>query len=194
MLSGEPCRRARGPRGSWWACSAPTASASRSPPTAAPSSTGLSVDNATGIVDQPRLPRFKAWTNYDNYVGVGTLDEDRPEQHRLQRSGRLRCREQPVRGPGRRHLGLFGATPHVQGQRQYTARMSGAARAERHDRDSRFLRRDQRRACLRGHRPLAADDGPAHRRRHRGAAGQLPRRGRLLRRRPDVLSGGTKIG
>ncbi|ODN69981.1 DUF2793 domain-containing protein [Methylobrevis pamukkalensis] len=29
---------------------------------------GLSVDNATGIVDQPRLPRFKAWTNYDNYV------------------------------------------------------------------------------------------------------------------------------
>jgi hypothetical protein len=33
---------------------------------------GLIVDNATGIVDQPRLPRFKAYTNYDNYVGVGT--------------------------------------------------------------------------------------------------------------------------
>ena len=33
---------------------------------------GLSIDNATGIVDQPRLPRFKAWTNFDNYVGVGT--------------------------------------------------------------------------------------------------------------------------
>lgn len=33
---------------------------------------GLSVDNATGILDQPRLPRFKAYTNYDNYVGVGT--------------------------------------------------------------------------------------------------------------------------
>jgi hypothetical protein len=33
---------------------------------------GLSVDNATGIVDLPQLPRFKAWTNYDNYVGVGT--------------------------------------------------------------------------------------------------------------------------
>ena len=32
---------------------------------------GLSVDNANGIVDQPRLPRFKAYTNYDNYVGVG---------------------------------------------------------------------------------------------------------------------------
>ncbi|WP_420024189.1 DUF2793 domain-containing protein (plasmid) [Cereibacter azotoformans] len=33
---------------------------------------GLIVDNATGIVDQPRLPRFKAYTNYDNYVGVDT--------------------------------------------------------------------------------------------------------------------------
>ena len=33
---------------------------------------GLSVDNATGIADQPRLPRFKAYTNYDNCVGVGT--------------------------------------------------------------------------------------------------------------------------
>lgn len=33
---------------------------------------GLIVDNANGIVDQPRLPRFRAYTNYDNYVGVGT--------------------------------------------------------------------------------------------------------------------------
>ena len=33
---------------------------------------GLSVDNATGIIDQPRLPPFKAYTNYDNYVGVGS--------------------------------------------------------------------------------------------------------------------------
>ena len=33
---------------------------------------GLSVDNATGIVDQPRRPRFKDYTNYDNYVGVWT--------------------------------------------------------------------------------------------------------------------------
>ena len=33
---------------------------------------GLIVDNATGIIDQPRLPRFKAHTNYDNHVGVGT--------------------------------------------------------------------------------------------------------------------------
>ncbi|SLN77016.1 DUF2793 domain-containing protein [Roseisalinus antarcticus] len=33
---------------------------------------GLSVDNTSGIVDQPRLPRFKAYTDFDNYVGVGT--------------------------------------------------------------------------------------------------------------------------
>ena len=33
---------------------------------------GLSVDNATGVVDQPRLPRFKAYMNYDNCVGVGS--------------------------------------------------------------------------------------------------------------------------
>jgi len=33
---------------------------------------GLTVDNANGIVEQPQLPRFKAYTNYDNYIGVGT--------------------------------------------------------------------------------------------------------------------------
>ena len=31
---------------------------------------GFIVDNASGIVDQPRLPRFKGYTNYDNYVAV----------------------------------------------------------------------------------------------------------------------------
>jgi hypothetical protein len=33
---------------------------------------GLIVDNTNGIVDQPRLPRFKAYTNFDNYVAVDT--------------------------------------------------------------------------------------------------------------------------
>ncbi len=32
----------------------------------------FSVDRLCGIVDQPRLPRFKGYTNYDNYVGVDT--------------------------------------------------------------------------------------------------------------------------
>lgn len=33
---------------------------------------GFIVDNANGIIDQPRLPRFKGYTNYDNYVAVDT--------------------------------------------------------------------------------------------------------------------------
>ncbi|SHF42098.1 Protein of unknown function [Ruegeria intermedia] len=32
----------------------------------------LTVDRATGIVEQPQLPRFKAYTNYDNYVALAT--------------------------------------------------------------------------------------------------------------------------
>ncbi|WP_296644949.1 DUF2793 domain-containing protein [Roseinatronobacter sp.] len=32
----------------------------------------LRTDPATGIVDLPNLPRFKGYTNYDNYVGVGS--------------------------------------------------------------------------------------------------------------------------
>lgn len=32
----------------------------------------LSIDPATGIADQPSLPRFKAHTNYDNYIGVAS--------------------------------------------------------------------------------------------------------------------------
>ncbi len=30
----------------------------------------LSIDDATGIVDQPRLPRFKAHTNFDNFAAL----------------------------------------------------------------------------------------------------------------------------
>ncbi|MBP7240873.1 DUF2793 domain-containing protein [Amaricoccus sp.] len=30
----------------------------------------LSIDDATGVVDQPRLPRFKASTNFDNYAAL----------------------------------------------------------------------------------------------------------------------------
>ncbi|RMH48628.1 MAG: DUF2793 domain-containing protein [Alphaproteobacteria bacterium] len=32
----------------------------------------LTVGRATGIVDQPHLPRFKAYTNYDNFVALTT--------------------------------------------------------------------------------------------------------------------------
>ena len=53
----------------------------------------LSVDNATGIVDQPRLPRFKAWTNYYNYVGVGT--------YRLRQRSRRTATRRMLRRRGR---------------------------------------------------------------------------------------------
>ncbi|MEM9575662.1 MAG: DUF2793 domain-containing protein [Pseudomonadota bacterium] len=33
---------------------------------------GLIVNNATGVVDQPRLPRFKGTTNFDNFGAVDT--------------------------------------------------------------------------------------------------------------------------
>ena len=32
----------------------------------------LTIDRASGIVEEPRRPRFKAYTNYDNYVGLAT--------------------------------------------------------------------------------------------------------------------------
>ena len=32
---------------------------------------GLILDNANGVVELPRLPRFKGYTNYDNYVATG---------------------------------------------------------------------------------------------------------------------------
>jgi hypothetical protein len=33
---------------------------------------GLIVDNTNGIIDQPQLPRFKGYTNFDNYVPLTT--------------------------------------------------------------------------------------------------------------------------
>ncbi|MBK0327282.1 DUF2793 domain-containing protein [Rhodobacteraceae bacterium F11138] len=32
----------------------------------------FSVDRLTGVMDQPRLPRFKGYTNYDNYIATET--------------------------------------------------------------------------------------------------------------------------
>ena len=121
---------------------------------------GLSVDNATGIVDQPRLPRFKACTNYDNYVGVGTWTKIGLNNTDYNDQGGLRRREQPLRGPGRRHLPLRRDAA-LQGQRQRHGPHAWAARAERHDRNPRLPRRDLRHPCLARHRHLAADHGAA---------------------------------
>ena len=91
---------------------------------------GLSVDNATGIVDQPQLPRFKAVHELRQLRGRRDLDEDRPEQHRLQRPGRVRCRNQPVHRARRRHLPLRRDAA-LQDQRQCHGPDARAAGAER---------------------------------------------------------------
>jgi len=124
---------------------------------------GLSVDNATGIVDQPRLPRFRAYTNYDNYVGVGTWTKiainntDYNDQSPFDAANNRFVA--PLDGTY-----LFGATLTVQGERQHVRSHERANHPERRDRDPRIAGRDQRRAFLRGDGPMAADDDHAHRR------------------------------
>ncbi|MBW6496555.1 MAG: DUF2793 domain-containing protein, partial [Burkholderiaceae bacterium] len=85
---------------------------------------GLSIDNATGIVDQPQLPRFKAWTNFDNYVGVGTWTKiglnvtDTNDQGAFDAATNLFTA--PVSGTW-----LFGATLLYKINASATARMRG---------------------------------------------------------------------
>ena len=101
-------------------------------------------------------------------------------------------------GPGRRSAPttptattrVRSTPPTTTSSRPRTAATSSARRCSTRStpaRPPRRLRRDQRRACLGGDGPLAADDGRAHRWRHSRAAGQLSRRGWLLRRRPDLF-------
>ena len=99
---------------------------------------GFSVDNATGIVDQPRLPRFKAYTNYDNYVGFETWTKIGINSTEAERSGRLRRRKQPLRGARRRHLPLRRDAA-LQDQRQRHGPHARAARPERHHRNPRLI-------------------------------------------------------
>jgi hypothetical protein len=85
---------------------------------------GLIVDNATGIVDQPRLPRFKGYTNYDNYVGldswtkIGINNTDYNDQGAFD-AGNNRF-VAPVAGTY-----LFGATLLYKVNSSTTARMRG---------------------------------------------------------------------
>jgi hypothetical protein len=126
---------------------------------------GLSVDNATGIVDQPRLPRFKAYTNYDNYVGVGTWTKiglnntDTNDQGAFDAATNLFVA--PVDGTY-----LFGATLLYKVNSSTSARMRGRLVLNGATEIRGLLRRDQRRACLGGDGPLAADDGAADGGRH----------------------------
>lgn len=121
---------------------------------------GLSVDNATGIVDQPRLPRFKAWTNYDNYVGVGTWTKIGLNITDYNDQGAFDAGTNLFTAPVDGHLPLWRDAA-LQGQFQHRGPDARSSRAERRDRNPRDPRRDQRGACLGGHGALAADYGAA---------------------------------
>ena len=86
------------------------------------------------------------------------------------RQGGRRRREQPLRGPRRRHLPLRRDAA-LQDQRQRHGAHAWAASAERDHGNPRLSRRNLRDPCLARHRHLAADHGAAHRERYRRAAG-----------------------
>ena len=148
---------------------------------------GLSVDNATGIVDQPRLPRFKAYTNYDNYVGVGSWTKiglnntDTNDQSAFDAANNHFVA--PVDGTY-----LFGATLLYKINASATARMSGRL-VLNGTTEIRGSRGEISGAHVSRRPPSGCRRWCAHRRRHRRAAGVFPGRGRLLRRRPHVLLG-----
>ena len=85
---------------------------------------GLSVDNATGIVDQARLPRFKAYTNYDNYVGVGTWTKIAINNTDYNHQGSFDAANNRFVAPVDRTY-LFGATLLYKINASTSARMSG---------------------------------------------------------------------
>ena len=149
---------------------------------------GLSVDNATGIVDQPRLPRFKAYTNYDNYVGVGTWTKIGLNNTDYNDQGAFDAANNhfvaPVDGTY-----LFGATLLYKINASTTARMRGrlVLNGTTEIRGS-FGEISATHVSL-ATADLAADHGAADGGRYRRAAGVFPGRGRLLRRRPHVLLG-----
>ena len=85
---------------------------------------GLIVDNATGIVDQPRLPRFKGFTNYDNYVGVDTWTTIGINNTDTNDQGAFDAGNNHFVAPGNGTY-LFGATLLYKVNSSTTARMRG---------------------------------------------------------------------
>ena len=127
---------------------------------------GLSVDNTNGIVDQPQLPRFKAYTNYDNYVGVETWTKIGLNNTDYNDQGAFDAGTNLFTAPVGRHV-HFRCDTALQGQFQHLGPHAWAARAERFDRNPGLLRREFGHPCLAGHRHLVANDGAADCRRHR---------------------------
>ena len=85
---------------------------------------GLSADNATGIVDQPRLPRFKGYTNFDNYVPLTTWTKIAINNTEYNDQGAFDAANNrfvaPVAGTY-----LFGASQLYKVNASTTARMNG---------------------------------------------------------------------
>ncbi|SDL04035.1 hypothetical protein [Aliiruegeria lutimaris] len=144
------------------------------------------VDRLTGIIEQPRLPRFKGYTNYDNYVGVDSWTKiainttDYNDQSAFDAANNYFVA--PVDGTY-----LFGATLLFKTNGSTSSRMRGRLVLNGTTEIRGLLRRDLRRACLRGHRALAADHGGAQRRRYSRAAGVLPGSERVFRGKSHVF-------
>ena len=85
---------------------------------------GLIVDNANGIVDQPRLPRFKGYTNFDNYVPLTTWTKIAINNTEVNDQGAFDAANNrfvaPVAGTY-----LFGASLLYKVNASTTARMNG---------------------------------------------------------------------
>jgi len=149
---------------------------------------GLIVDNATGIVDQPRLPRFKGYTNYDNYVAVDTWAKIAINNTDYNDQSAFDAGNNRFVAPVRRHLPLR-CHAALQGQFQHHGAHARTILAERLDRNPRVVRRDIGGAHLRGDRALASDHGAACSGRHGRTSGHLSCGRRVFRRRPYVLLG-----
>jgi hypothetical protein len=85
---------------------------------------GLIVDNTNGIVDQPRLPRFKGYTNFDNYVPLTTWTKIAINNTEVNDQGAFDAANNrfvaPVAGTY-----LFGASLLYKVNASTTARMNG---------------------------------------------------------------------
>jgi len=118
----------------------------------------LQADPATGILDQPNLPRFKGYTNYDNYVGVGSWTKIGINNTEYNDQGAFDAATNrfvaPVDGTY-----LFGATLMFKVNASTSARMSGRLVINGTD-------------VLRG---SYGEHGRAGRRRYGRVAGQFPR-------------------
>jgi hypothetical protein len=145
------------------------------------------VDHETGVVSQPRLPRFKGYTNFDNYVAVDTWTKIAINNTEYNDQNAFDAGNNRFVAPAAGTY-LFGASLLFK-VNSSTRAHARPARAERHDRDPGIVRRDFRRTRFRSYRAVAACHGASRPWRHRRTARLFPRPGRLFRRRPHGLLG-----